>query len=141
GGSGLEGAFKSMITKLRNVAEEGSHESRAGALESSGRIGDSILARAGYKPRLDLSKFAGPFQVRKAQSGMNAIVNQPTLILAGEAGEEHVRITPGSRNRGGSTTSPIIIMNIAGSVLSENMLHDLIDKYLQRELRLRNFGT
>jgi hypothetical protein len=48
-----------------------------------------------------MSDAASAFDVTAAASGFSGMVNRPTYFLAGEAGPEHVEITPGGRRRGG----------------------------------------
>jgi len=72
-----------------------------------------------------------------AANGFNGMVNQPTLFLAGEAGPEAVSITPSAGGGGGSGTT--IIVNVAGSILTEKQLYKKIDDNLKAELRKRNF--
>jgi hypothetical protein len=44
---------------------------------------------------------ADAMKLNKAAGGYDGMVSKPTLFLAGEAGAEHVNITPSSRMRGG----------------------------------------
>jgi hypothetical protein len=48
-----------------------------------------------------------------AADGFNGMVNKPTMFLAGEAGSEHVSITPSGGSGGGGIT--INIQNMNGS--------------------------
>jgi len=75
--------------------------------------------------------------VTKAASGFEGVVNSPTMFLAGEAGSEQVSITPhGGRGGNGSGT---IIVNIAGSVITEKQLAYKIDQIQKKALRSRGF--
>ena len=76
-------AFRSL--SVRRKADELMQEDRMESFE------DSVEADA---EALNLKMAAG---------GYNGMVGKPTLFLAGEAGPEHVNITPSSRMNGGFT--------------------------------------
>ncbi len=56
-----------------------------------------------------------PAGVGLAASGMDQVVDRPTMIMAGEAGRERVTVTP--RSKMGSSGSAKIVVNIHGDVL------------------------
>ena len=70
-----------------------------------------------------------------AAKGFNGMVNGPTMFLAGEAGQEHVSITPNGRSSGGNT----IIINVAGSVVTEKKLAYMVDQVQKQNLKSRGF--
>ena len=62
--------------------------------------------------------------IKPAATGMNEIVDKPTLILAGEAGAEAVNITPlddPTAEEGGSQS---INISFSGNVLTEDFIID-----------------
>jgi len=64
-------------------------------------------------------------KLKFAQFGMNEMVSQPTLIMAGEAGPERVNITPASRpssEQGGRGTT----INFLGPVTDKDFVRDTI---------------
>ncbi len=70
-----------------------------------------------------------------AAKGFNGMVNTPTMFLAGEAGPEHVNITPNGQSSGGNT----IIVNVAGSVVTEKKIAYMVDQYQKQNLKSRGF--
>jgi hypothetical protein len=68
------------------------------------------------------------------------MVNTPQLMMVGDAGPEYVSVTPhgGTRNGSGAT----IIVNIAGSVVTEKQLFSRLDDMQKNNLKRRGFtGT
>jgi hypothetical protein len=61
--------------------------------------------------------------IRKAATGINEIVSQPTWILAGEAGDEHVSIS--SAGNGGGGQPARIIFNIDKKKLIDVLIDDI----------------
>lgn len=86
--------------------------------------------------------FANPWGInttpKKSATGFDGMVNGPTMFLAGEAGPEQVSITPGGRNsaNGGGNT---VIINVAGSVITEKRLAYIVDQYQKQNLKSRGF--
>ena len=70
-------------------------------------------------------------KIKFAQFGMNEMVSQPTLIMAGEAGPERVNITPASRpsseQGGGGMT-----INFLGPVTNREFVRDTIIPEINR---------
>ena len=67
---------------------------------------------------------AGLLSIFGAAKGMDEIVTKPTLILAGEAGKEHVKITPASQINSSITTTS----NISSSTNSDLTKNNNINK-------------
>lgn len=73
--------------------------------------------------------------LKKAQFGMDEMVSQPTLILAGEAGPERVQVTPATRpsvneNQGGMT------INFLGPITDRDFVRDTIIPEIEKTQRL-----
>ena len=75
--------------------------------------------------------------LKAAQYGMNEVVNQPTLILAGEAGAEQVSITPlespnieGVQGGGASVT-----VNVSGNVLTSDFVEGELAENIREAVR------
>ena len=51
--------------------------------------------------------------VTMAAEGFDGMVNKPTMFMAGEAGSEHVKVTPNGQGGGGNIT--VNIQNMNGS--------------------------
>ncbi len=70
--------------------------------------------------------------IKFAEHGMNEVVTSPTMIVAGEAGPEHVNITPlsggGQQNSQGSS----ININISGGVVQEDYIRNELIPALNR---------
>lgn len=79
-----------------------------------------------------------------AANGFNGMVNSPTLFLTGEAGPEHVQVTPGSSsvstsNSFSNSASSVTNVYVAGSIRSDREVSQIVDRYQKRELGRRNF--
>jgi len=74
-----------------------------------------------------------------AATGFQGVVNQPTLFLAGEAGKEHVSITPGGGGINSGKGSVTIQINVHGSVISERELSKVVLGTLKQQLKDRGF--
>jgi hypothetical protein len=73
-----------------------------------------------------------------AANGFDGMVNKPTMFLAGEAGPEHVTVTPSGRPGGGA--GQIVIHNhIAGSMVTMDEVADHTMKSLKDKLRDAGF--
>lgn len=73
--------------------------------------------------------------IRAAQFGMNEMVSQPTLILAGEAGPERVNITPASRPSSEQGSRGMTI-NFLGPVTNRDFVRDTIIPEIDRVQKL-----
>jgi len=73
--------------------------------------------------------------IRAAQFGMNEMISQPTLILAGEAGPERVNITPASRPSSEQGSGGMTI-NFLGPVTNRDFVRDTIIPEIDRVQRL-----
>ncbi len=74
-------------------------------------------------------------QLKFAQFGMDEMVSQPTLIMAGEAGPERVQVTPATRpsvneNQGGMT------INFLGPITDRDFVRDTIIPEIEKTQRL-----
>jgi uncharacterized membrane protein len=87
----------------------------------------------------------GGSTVKKGAVGLNEVVNEPTLFMAGEAGRpEQVKITPlgraGGSEGGGSGGGTTVINNyIEGSIHSERDLEQVMNRYGIRQARRRGW--
>ena len=80
---------------------------------------------------------SGMSQVKKlklAQFGMDEVVSSPTLVMAGEAGPERIKVTP--QGRTGSGGSGGITINFMGPVTSKDFVRDTIVPEFQRVSKL-----
>lgn len=62
------------------------------------------------------------FGLTRAQHGFEGILNKPTLFIAGEAGPEHVKITPGGK---GTMKLVVQIIDANGNELGSSTLDDV----------------
>ena len=66
-------------------------------------------------------------QIEKAQFGMDQVVSQPTMILAGEAGREQVSITPlEGPNLEGPQGGSSITLNISAPLVDDTIVDTII---------------
>ena len=81
-------------------------------------------------------------RIEAAATGMDKIVNQPTMILAGEAGPEAVNITPLDSSPGAAGQQGAgVNINISGNVMSQEFVEsELADKISEAVRRGTNFG-
>lgn len=76
----------------------------------------------------------------KAASGFNGTVDRTTLFMAGEAGSEHVSITPSGRGGGSGGSTIVNNFHIAGSVWSTRELLGTVDNHFKTEARRYGFN-
>ena len=72
--------------------------------------------------------------VKFAATGMNEVVTQPTMIIAGEAGAERVNITPLSGNSSARQSSEGggVTVNITGGVVDQDYVRNELIPALNR---------
>ena len=63
--------------------------------------------------------------IKFAQFGMDEMVSQPTLIMAGEAGPERVQVTPATRP-GASESNGGMTINFNGPITNKEFVRDTI---------------
>ena len=73
-------------------------------------------------------------QIEKAQHGMDRMVNEPTLVLTGEAGPERVQVTPSGR--ASSQTSSGVTINFLGPVTNKDFVRDTIIPEIRKVTKL-----
>jgi len=104
-------------------------------------VGPALGAAAGTAAGL-----AGAAQIKEitaAQYGMNEVVDQPTMILAGEAGAEQVSITPleGPNIDGVQGGGASVVVNVSGNVLTSDFVEgELADNIREAVRRGTDFG-
>ena len=88
-----------------------------------GPIMATAIIAQGLAQVAEISKSIG--EMRTAATGMNEVVTQPTMILAGEAGAEQVSITPlEGPNVEGPQGGGSIVVNVSGNVLTQDFVED-----------------
>ena len=134
------------IDNMRAVVKAESMEAVAGyiagVLKNVPFPANVILAAAGGSVVNSLIG-AAVDQVTMAEHGMDEIVDKPTLILAGEAGAEHVGITPlegiGMDAPAGGGAS--VVVNVSGNVLTSDFVeNELADNIREAVRRGTDFG-
>jgi len=74
--------------------------------------------------------------IEKAATGMDKVVSQPTMILAGEAGPEHIGITPlSSPNIDGPAGGGSVTVNVSGNVLSQDFVEGELAENIKEAIR------
>ena len=79
---------------------------------------------------LEIAK-AGVRSIKFAEFGMNEMISQPTLIMAGESGPERISITPISRPSSGQGGGGMTI-NFLGPVTDREFVRDTIIPEINR---------
>ena len=132
-GEALQGFIISVITALQGVilASKAVSEALTTTFIPGLGIGGALVALAG----LEAAK-AGVRSIRFAQFGMDEMVSQPTLIMAGEAGPERVQVTPASRP-GASQSGGGMTINFNGPVTNKEFIRDTVIPEIQR---VQNLG-
>ena len=76
--------------------------------------------------------------IEKAATGMDQIVTQPTMILAGEAGPEHIGITPlnaGMNQEGPQGGGQSINVSIQGNVMTDQFVEEELAEKIKEAIR------
>ena len=128
-------AFKGFILQLMSALQGVILSSKAvsEALTFTFVPGIGIGAAVAALAALEAAK-AGVRSIKFAQYGMDEMVSQPTLIVAGEAGPERVQVTPSERPAA-QQQGPLTI-NFNGPVTSSEFVRDTIIPEIEKVQRL-----
>lgn len=133
GAEAFQGFIINVITALQGVILASGAVSKA--LTTTFIPGLGVAGSIAALALLEAAK-AGVRSIRFAQYGMDEMVSQPTLIMAGEAGPERVQVTPttrpSSQNGGGGIT-----LNFNGPVTNKEFIRDTVIPEIQR---VQNLG-
>ena len=131
-GEAFKGLILQLMSAMQGVILASKAVSEALTFTFTGPLG--IGAALAALAALEIAK-AGVRSIKFAQFGMDEMVSQPTLIMAGEAGPERVNITPTSRpsseQGGGGMT-----INFLGPVTDRDFVRDTIIPEIQKGSRL-----
>ena len=102
---------------------------------------NKIAAKTG-KATIPLGTFSPakttPFgTLKSAASGFEGLITRPTTFLTGEAGAEHVSITPVGSSGGGQQI--IQYITVQGSILAERDVEKIANNALKRDLKRVGF--
>ena len=96
-----------------------------GKPDLKGWLNFAAVAAAGLAQFATISRAMG--DLKKAATGFEGIVDKPTMFLAGEAGPEHIGITPlSSPNLEGPQGGSNITLNISAPLLDESVVEHII---------------
>ncbi len=111
-----------------------------GAPTPLGFMNMAAVIAAGLAQTIQVEK--GLSEMKKAQYGMDEVVSQPTMILAGEAGAEKVEITPlEGPNVDGPQGGSTVNVSVTGNVLTEDfVVGELSEKIREAVRRGVNFN-
>lgn len=123
--SGVNQIFGSLITSMNSAISSYNKAAK--------KMGKSTISSLSFTPNTFTPI---PMPSVKAATGFDGMVNRPTLFLAGEAGPEQVNITPNGK---GSSSGNTIIIQVAGSVITEKKLAYMVDQYQKQNLKSRGF--
>ena len=127
------GADRMAAQALRNAQQEtvNTYNPRFAGTPSAGKLSRSLNAGANVGAAMDknasrghtmgssqagsdiLREYWASRGVTMAAEGFDGMVNSPTMFMAGEAGAEHVKVTPSGQGGGGNIT--VNIQNMNGS--------------------------
>ena len=95
-------------TRIHNAGiSEGAYEK---ASKSRGHVDTSASNKSNLKPEtIALFKSMG---IPGYAQGFDGMINSPTLFMAGEAGAEHVKVTPSGQGGGGGSNITVNIQNM-----------------------------
>ena len=75
--------------------------------------------------------------IKFAEFGMDEIVTQPTLIMAGEAGAERVNITPlGGSSQSQAAQGASVNINISGGLIQDDYIRNELIPALNKAVSL-----
>ena len=120
--SGIESLANSFIAVINRMVSAYNNFAKKVGLPKATLLGGVVL------PRINIPLIP-------AAKGFDGMVNSPTMFLAGEAGPEQVSITPNGRSSGSNT----VVINVAGSVITEKKLAYMVDQYQKQNLKSRGF--
>jgi uncharacterized protein YoxC len=133
--AGAGDAFKGFIIQVLQMIQQVILASSAlsSALTASWVPGLGVAAASAAFIALEAAK-AKVREVKFAATGMNEVVTQPTMIIAGEAGAEHVNITPlsGGSSSGQSSGGAGVTVNITGGVVDQDYVRNELIPALNR---------
>ena len=125
--AGVGDAFKGFILQVLQMIQQTILASAAlnQALTFTWVPGLGAAAAAAAFVALEAAK-AGVRIIIFAATGMNEIVNEPTMIIAGEAGAERVNITPlsGGSSGGQSSGGGGVTVNISGGIVQDDYVRN-----------------
>ena len=133
GAEAFQGFIINVITALQGVilASKAVSEALTTTFIPGLGVGGAIAALVA----LEAAK-AGVRSIKFAQFGMDEMVSQPTLIMAGEAGPERVQVTPATRP-GASQSGGGMTINFNGPVTNKEFIRDTVIPEIQR---VQNLG-
>ena len=73
--------------------------------------------------------------IEQAATGMNKVVTNPTLILAGEAGAESVNITPLNDSTDAGGGGGALTVNVSGNVLTSDFVENELAETIRESAR------
>ncbi len=133
GAEAFQGFIINVITALQGVIIASG--AVAGALSATFIPGMGTAAAIAALVALEAAK-AGVRSIRFAQFGMDEMVSQPTLIMAGEAGPERVQVTPATRPSSQGESGGLTL-NFNGPVTNKEFIRDTVIPEIQR---VQNLG-
>ena len=142
----LEETAKAAALNANSAEDAAERIVRAAFMEALSRQISKIMASVPFPFNLAVAAGAGAAmtglfdagmdQVKKlkmAQHGMDEVVSQPTLIMAGEAGPERVQVTPRGRS---SSSQGGLTVNFNGPVTNKDFVRDTVIPEIQRVQKL-----
>ena len=108
---GISKIFDSAASWINNALKSISSHTYIDSEGNSHPTNNAITAMGISPINIDAGGSANAWYSRTAANGFSGMVNSPTMFMAGEAGAEHVNISPhGNKSSGGT---PVVNINIA----------------------------
>ena len=122
----FDGAAKWINNALRKISRY-TYTTRDGSTKPTR---NALIAQSATRiPSFDVSGSASAWYSRTAANGFSGMVNSPTMFMAGEAGAEHVNISPHGSKSGGGAVININIGKVERDV-DMNKLKPLIQRWI-----------
>ncbi len=132
-GEAFKGLVLQILSAMQGVILASKAVSEALTFTFAGPVGVGVALAS--LAALEVAK-AGVRSIKFAQFGMDEMVSQPTLIMAGEAGPERVSITPASRPSSEKSDSGGMTINFLGPVTDKEFVRDTIIPEIQKVAKL-----
>jgi len=130
-GEAFKGFIIQLISAMQGVVLASKAVSEALTFTFTGPLG--VGAALASLAALEIAK-AGVRSIKFAQFGIDEMVSQPTLIMAGEAGPERVQVTP--QGRPSAEAKGGVTINFLGPVTNKEFVRDTIIPEIQKVTKL-----
>lgn len=131
-GEAFKGVVLQILSSMQGVILASKAVSEALTFTFAGPVGVGVALAS--LAALEAAK-AAVRNIKFAEFGMDEVVSQPTLIVAGEAGPERVQVTPSGRPSSQGSSGGVTI-NFLGPVTNKEFVRDTIIPEIQKVSKL-----